>query len=130
MTVQEDNFLVENFGRERHFSVPNDYFAQFHKQMMEQVRAEAAEDDSPANVESFTPVDGVTLYAVTASSSVILYPFRAYATDAVVVDPIDPIDPIEITVTSAGVATAYLPYDALVPDVDFFVVLDFAQCGA
>lgn len=50
MTVQEDNFLVENFGRERHFSVPNDYFAQFHKQMMEQVRAEAAEDDSPANV--------------------------------------------------------------------------------
>ena len=50
MTVQEDNFLVENFGRERHFSVPNDYFAQFHKQMMEQVRAEAAADDSPANV--------------------------------------------------------------------------------
>ena len=82
----------------------------------------AQRDDSPANVESFTPVDGVTLYAVTASSSVILYPFRAYATDAVVVDPIDPIDPIEITVTSAGVATAYLPYDALVPDVDFFVV--------
>ena len=82
----------------------------------------AQRDDSPANVESFTPVDGVTLYAVTASSSVTLYPFRAYATDAVVVDPIDPIDPIEITVTSAGVATAYLPYDALVPDVDFFVV--------
>ena len=73
-------------------------------------------DDAPANVQTFTPMDGVTLYAVTPSSSVTLYPFRAYATSAEVVEP------IMLTVTSAGVSTAYLPYDAVIPDADFFVV--------
>ena len=73
-------------------------------------------DDAPANVQTFTPMDGVTLYAVTPSSSVTLYPFRAYATSAEVVEP------IILTVTSAGVSTAYLPYDAVIPDADFFVV--------
>ena len=56
------------------------------------------------------------LYAVTPASSVTLYPFRAYATSA------DVVEPIVLTVTSAGVATTYLPYDAVIPDADFFVV--------
>lgn len=73
-------------------------------------------DDAPANVQTFNPVGDVVLYAVTPASSVTLYPFRAYATSA------DVVEPIVLTVTSAGVATTYLPYDAVIPDADFFVV--------
>ena len=74
-------------------------------------------DNAPVDSQPFVPMDGVTLYPVAPSSSVTLYPFRAYATDGEV------IEPFELTVTSAGLATLYLPFNATIPDAEFFVVV-------
>lgn len=68
----------------------------------------------------YEPVQGVKLYEVAGSEAVQIYPFRAYLTQQI--DTPEPAEPYELTVTSAGVATLYLDYDALVPDEDFFLV--------
>ncbi len=102
--------------------------------------------------DSFSPVDGVTLYLVNEGQEPTLYPFQAYATQEIQSqepdnpdnpdnpddpddpddpnnpdnpdNPDDPAQPYELTVTSAGVATLYLDFDAVIPDEDFF-----AACG-
>lgn len=43
MTIKEEDFLIQKFGRERHFTVPEGYFAQFHEKMMEQIATPKAE---------------------------------------------------------------------------------------
>lgn len=68
----------------------------------------------------YEPVQGVMLYEVAGSEAVQIYPFRAYLTQQI--DTPDPGEPYELTVTSAGVATLYLDYDAVIPDEDFFLV--------
>ena len=92
--------------------------------------------------DSFSPVEGATLYAVTQGQEPTVYPFHAYATQEVVLnndDPDTPDDPnnpeipdnpdnpenqsYTLTVTSAGVSTMYLGFDALIPeDADFLLV--------
>ncbi|MBR1465942.1 MAG: cellulase family glycosylhydrolase [Bacteroidaceae bacterium] len=87
------------------------------------VQKEATRDDS------FSPVEGTTLYIVSEGQEPTIYPFHAYATAEVQTgnnddpDPDDPdptYEPFELTVSSAGVATVYLPFDAVIPDADFF----------
>ncbi len=85
--------------------------------------------------DSFSPVESTTLYVVAEGAEPAIYPFHAYAAQKVVLnndepdnpdnpdDPDDPAptyDPYELTVSGAGVATLYLPFDAVVPDADFF----------
>ena len=77
--------------------------------------------------DSFSPTEGVTLYVVTEGAEPTIYPFHAYATQEVVLnnnDEPDPIEyePYELTVSGAGVATLYLPFDAVIPDADFIAV--------
>ena len=89
--------------------------------------------------DSFSPVDGLQFAAVASGAEPSLLPFRAYATAKVVTtepenpepdDPVNPdpddpnptAEPFTLTVSSAGVATLYLGFDAVIPtDVDFFV---------
>ena len=71
--------------------------------------------------DSFSPVEGVTLYLVSEGGETTIYPFQAYATQEMQSqEPDDPAQPYELTVTSAGVATLYLDFDAVIPDEDFF----------
>ena len=78
---------------------------------------------STDGASSFAPVQGTKLYQVTESSNVSLNPFRAYATQAIQQqEPDDPKEPYTLTVTTAGIATLYLDYDAVIPDEDFFLV--------
>ena len=80
--------------------------------------------------ESFSPVEGVTLYVVTEGAEPTIYPFHAFATEEMEQnsgeDPNpdnptpDEYDPYQLTVTTAGVATLYLPFDAAIPNEDFF----------
>ncbi|MBR1465940.1 MAG: hypothetical protein IJ607_06220 [Bacteroidaceae bacterium] len=92
--------------------------------------------------DSFSPVEGATLYAVTQGQEPTVYPFHAYATQEVVLNNDDPDTPdnpnnpeipdnpdnpenqsYTLTVTSAGVSTMYLGFDALIPeDADFLLV--------
>ena len=70
---------------------------------------------------SFSPVEGTTLYLVADGQETTVYPFHAYATAEVQTNNDDPTyNPYELTVSSAGVATVYLPFDAVIPDADFF----------
>lgn len=90
------------------------------------VQKEATRDDS------FSPVEGVTLYLVNEGAETSIYPFQAYATQKMEVGdepdnpdipdiPDDPVyEPYELVVTNAGIATLYLPFDAVIPDEDFF----------
>ena len=68
---------------------------------------------------AFTPVNGVTLYQVPNGSTATIYPFRAYATGET--QTVEPDEPFTLTVSSAGVATLYLGFDAIIPDEDFFI---------
>lgn len=43
MTIKEDDYLVRKFGRERHFVVPEGYFAQFNADMMAQITGDKAQ---------------------------------------------------------------------------------------
>lgn len=36
MTIKEEDFLIQNFGKDRHFSVPEGYFEKFCSGIMEQ----------------------------------------------------------------------------------------------
>ena len=83
---------------------------------------------STDGASSFAPVQGTKLYQVTESSNVSLNPFRAYATQAIQQhEPDDPKEPYTLTVTSAGIATVYLDFDAVIPDEDFFLVAAVTQ---
>jgi O-glycosyl hydrolase len=90
-----------------------------------------------ARADSFSPVEGVTLYVVTEGAEPTVYPFHAFATEPMEQqggddpdnpdnpdNPDDPTpdnyDPYQLTVTTAGVATLYLPFDAVIPNEDFF----------
>ena len=68
---------------------------------------------------AFTPVNGVTLYQVPNGSTATIYPFRAYATGKT--QSVQTDEPFTLTVSSAGVATLYLGFDAIIPDEDFFI---------
>ena len=68
---------------------------------------------------AFTPLNGVTLYQVPNGSTATIYPFRAYATGET--QTVEPDEPFTLTVSSAGVATLYLGFDAIIPDEDFFI---------
>ena len=95
--------------------------------------------------DSFSPVEGLQFAAVASGAEPTLLPFRAYATakvvttepqnpepenpepdDPVTPDPVEPnptAEPFTLTVSSAGVATLYLGFDAVIPtDVEFFAV--------
>ena len=98
--------------------------------------------------DSFSPVEGLQFAAVASGAEPTLLPFRAYATAKVVTtepenpdpdepnnpDPDDPNNPdgpvtpdpvtgaFNLTVSSAGVATLYLGFDAVIPDADFLIV--------
>lgn len=41
MMIKEEEFLIERCGKERHFTVPEGYFAQFNAQMLQQLTPEA-----------------------------------------------------------------------------------------
>ena len=88
--------------------------------------------------DSFSPVEGLQFAAVASGAEPTLLPFRAYATTKVVTtepenpepdDPVNPdpddpnptVEPFTLTVSSAGVATLYLGFDAIIPTEDFFV---------
>ena len=43
MAINEEDFLIQTIGRNRHFSVPEGYFEQFGAQMMEQLVPAKAE---------------------------------------------------------------------------------------
>ncbi len=77
---------------------------------------------------SFVPVRGTKFYQVNEANAVSLNPFRAYATKAIQQDePDDPKEPYILNVTSAGIATVYLDFDAVIPDEDFFLVAAVTQ---
>ena len=98
-----------------------------------------------SGADSFSPVEGLQFAAVASGAEPTLLPFRAYATakvvttepqnpepenpepdDPVTPDPVEPnptAEPFTLTVSSAGVATLYLGFDAVIPtDVEFFAV--------
>jgi hypothetical protein len=80
------------------------------------------------NDKSFSPVQNTNLYLVSEGKEISISPFRAYATQAIEQDePDDPKDPYILTVTSAGIATVYLDFDAVIPDEDFFLVAAVTQ---
>ena len=90
--------------------------------------------------DSFSPVEGLQFAAVASGAEPTLLPFRAYATAKVVTtepenpDPDEPNNPdgpvtpdpvtgaFDLQVSTAGVATLYLGFDAVIPDADFLLV--------
>ena len=90
--------------------------------------------------DSFSPVEGLQFAAVASGAEPTLLPFRAYATAKVVTtepenpDPDEPNNPdgpvtpdpvtgaFNLKVSTAGVATLYLGFDAVIPDADFLIV--------
>ncbi len=77
---------------------------------------------------SFSPIDGVTLYLVNQGAEPTVSPFRAYATQATQQTEPDPDqEPYTLTVNTAGVATLYLDFDAVIPNEDFLLVCAVTQ---
>lgn len=76
------------------------------------------QQENAGTAVSFSPVEGLNFCQVTDGNEIVLYPFRAYATEAMESLP----DYYDLTVTNALVATMYLPYAVTIPDEDFLEV--------